>query len=201
MLNHQTDHKTDTLVVPRSIIEPQPPYTPWTAVADDIQQNALWMPRPDAEISTQYVQLIPAATIQDQSGRYHTFSRRKSAYEYLSEKWSIIVGGHVEPEDRSIDIVSTMANTLRRELLEELGVNHRPTTPNTVVFDPRSPHVAILYEVQVHQPVTTTTTDEFEDSPSQPVRLLDGEQIFQHHSDRLDPWSKTIIEQITSVAP
>ena len=200
-MNHQTEHKTDTLVVPRSIIEPQPRYTPWTVVADDIKQNAMWMPRPEAETSTQYIQLIPAATIQDQSGRYHTFSRRKSVYKFLPEKWSIIVGGHVEPKDRSTDIVSTMANTLKRELLEELGINHRPTTPNTVVFDPRSPHVAILYTVQVHQPVTTTTTDEFEDSPSQPVRLLHGDQILRHHSARLDPWSKTIIEQIASVAP
>ena len=58
------------------------------------------------------------------------------------------------------------------------------------------PHVAIIYTVQVHQPVITTTTDEFEHSPNQPVRLMEATEILRQHLEYLDPWSKIVIEHI-----
>ena len=191
-MTSQTDQTT--LVVPSSII---PSGTNTLEIGDLTPENGqpmMWMPRHLAENSRHHLQIIPVATVHDANGRYHVFRRTPSQHDYLSGKLALTVGGHIEPQDQGSNLTETMMNALRRELLEEIGITEKPSKPEFAVFDPKSPHLAVVHRVMVTTPVVPTA-DEFREEPA---RLMEEPALAQM-AKQLDPWSAIIISRVVQV--
>jgi hypothetical protein len=141
---------------------------PWQTIAKAVTGAASWLPREEAEASADCLQLIPAATVQDEHMRYHVFRRIRSGQAYLTGRLSVTVGGHIEPGDCGTDLETTIRNTLQRELLEEIGITAAAGKPETAVFDPRSKHLAVVHRVITDQTVRNIGATEFSNEAEGP---------------------------------
>lgn len=94
--------------------------------------EAEWLSRQQAEKSERWVQIIPCAVIQDESGRYAVFRRSKEPRDDLSRKVSLLIGGHVESDFCKDDSLWTiLLRSLLRELKEEVNV-HNPSVDGLI---------------------------------------------------------------------
>lgn len=103
--------------------------------ADEIFQSLLesgefaYIPRDEAEEDPEWKQLIPY-TVLRRGREVFRYQRTKKAGETrLHDKWSVGVGGHINPEDGLTDLVEgdTYENAVWRELQEEVGLEGRET--------------------------------------------------------------------------
>ena len=191
-------HDNETLVVPTQVIDQILNCQPWQQLADIVHQHHTWMPRAHAEADQDYVQLIPCATLQNRSEQLHLFQRCASGYDYLSDRLSIIIGGHCEPGDLGANLLETLHNTMTREILEEVGINPEiPDQPTMAVrfgtSGDAAQHMALIYPVSTDLPIQSVTPDEFTEHAGSISKLLSAAQIHRDHFENLDPWSKIIV--------
>lgn len=133
--------KEEVLVIPTNTI------IPWEGVKtknkwqilETISQNAFLMLRNEAEGNPQVTQIIPYCVLShtDSEGTKRLFhaQRKSEADRELKGKWTIGIGGHINPEDRVIhslskkqkkimnldkDLIPTLLACVKRELSEEL---------------------------------------------------------------------------------
>jgi len=83
--------------------------------------SAQFKDRPFAETDTSHKQVIPYAIITSE-GRYLTYERSGGNEARLDKKYSIGVGGHINPEDHCSDWRRVVYFSVLRELDEELCV-------------------------------------------------------------------------------
>ena len=151
------------LVFPKSVLRNLGPFTPTgraQRVLDEIQDTASWLEREEAEASTQVVQVIPCTILRNPEGLNHVLTRVRDARPSLSNRLSLIVGGHIDgPAD--ILLSELARSTLMREISEEL-VCQTPeqVTPLGLVFAPgkedtTSAHLALVYGSVVRGSVET----------------------------------------------
>ena len=105
----------------------------------------LWLPRAEAERSPDAKQWIPYALLRNSRGAIASYPRGGSESR-LHGRWSLGIGGHINPEDKPSgfdlkpDWTGILQNALRRELAEEfpgtenaparfLGLVHEESTP------------------------------------------------------------------------
>jgi predicted NUDIX family phosphoesterase len=86
-----------------------------------LRRAAGFMPRPLAETDTSHKQVIPYVVVTSE-GRYLTYERSGGNEERLNSKFSIGVGGHVNPEDDQTNKVRVLFFAALRELDEELCI-------------------------------------------------------------------------------
>lgn len=86
-----------------------------------LRKAASFMPRSVAEVDTSHKQVIPYAVVTSE-GRYLTYERSGGNEERLNAKFSIGVGGHVNPEDDQTNKVRVLFFAALRELDEELCI-------------------------------------------------------------------------------
>ena len=86
-------------------------------VLDDF--TPLWCKREDAEADENYKQIIPYAIVRCRHDGLLACYPRKGAESRLHGKWSLGVGGHINPEDDQNGASRTALAALRRELAEE----------------------------------------------------------------------------------
>ena len=193
-----------TLVVHASSTEKMEPFTPWNDAKKTILTLAQWMPRELAELDLQWQQLIPSAIISDGHGNYYTFPRTSDTRRpELSEKLSIIIGGHPDDEDRRSDNIShTMRNSLVREIAEETNAKALvPQHPIGTVTDQTTKataqHIGIIYEVQGSGQITARASEEFKADSPENGNLMNIQELTRI-SQRLDPWSAILVRQMTA---
>ncbi len=205
--NNNTKHLGKTvLVCPKAVLSDVPEFILWAEhpkVFEDIRESLMWMDRPIAEKTTQHIQIIPAAYIQNQKGWYCVLERTPSEYSYLHRKLSLISGGHIdqpEPHMREETFENTLLYNLRRELKEELGIS--PTKPPEILgmiytrlSDDSSRHAAFMYRAQANQ-VFTQAPEEF-NTESAITGTFAGHQGLTELRERFDPWSKVLIDHLT----
>ena len=85
-------------------------------ILDLVQRHHQFVDRDYAEYAAEYKQIIPYAVLM-QDGKYFLTQRlRKQTEKRLHGMYSIGLGGHINPEEESLDDV--IAGGLRRELRE-----------------------------------------------------------------------------------
>ena len=193
-----------TLVVPACKTNQMESFTPWDHAKKAILTLAKWMPRELAELDLQWRQLIPSAIIGDGNGNYYTFPRTTDAKRpELSERLSIIIGGHPDRQDRDGDDIShTMRNSLVREIAEETNATAIvPQHPIGTVTDrttrATAQHIGIIYEVKGRGLITARASEEFKADSPENGNLMDIEELTRI-SKQLDPWSAILVRQMTA---
>lgn len=117
-----------------------------------IEQNALFLPRYEAEENCTFLQIIPYIIIKKEDKYFAYYRHGKSKEPRLLNKYSLGFGGHINPCDseHSSNIILT---GMLREYSEELSVkaNHQPIFKG-LVRDKSSQlidHIGLVFVVDV----------------------------------------------------
>ena len=215
-----------TVVIDSRLVRYLPEYLSWEHAQETINHhNLMWVPRSTAESTLDLTQLIPSAIITTQHHQYHTFKRCSSDFEQLSDKLSIIIGGHCDFDDiqphNCVDVTPQQLHTwaqkfdqvfqraVARELMEEVaysiyttGSNAPPPDiqPLAVVRDRSTPktaqHMALIYPITCHRRLYALAPEEFE-TDVQNNGILHHISELQRNSANLDPWTRIIANHIS----
>ena len=182
----------EVYVVPRAAVVPAPG---WYGIRTAALAEALaaigrlgeYRPRSEMERDPSFKQVIPYLVLRD-GARYFLMRRsRAGADARLHDRWSIGVGGHLNPGDGGLDL------GLRREWHEELVADFTPAFRpvgllNDDTTDVGQVHLGVVYladaggrEVAVRE--TDKLTGEFVPAPAVEAVL-----------ERLETWSRIVFE-------
>lgn len=159
---------SQVLVFPRVIFGDAFSLLPWDSIQEQIvkiENTFSWLNRPDAERSDDWVQAIPCVFIRDHAGKYCVLRRVRNSRSDLSNKLSLVVGGHIDGPDPHSSFQAAMSLNLMRELEEEIGIlpSENPRPVGVVIDDSSleaSRHVAFLHEI-VSEQVSPKAPEEF----------------------------------------
>ena len=159
-----------------------------------IEQHAGYRRRGDCEGDPTWKQVIPYLVVRDRGSLFLMKRTRAGADERLHERWSIGVGGHVNPEDGGI------AGGLAREWVEELDADWDPA-PILVglLNDDTDPvgavHLGIVYRVEAAgRPVAVRETHKLEGAFVPPIEAL---RVY----DRMETWSSLVYDFLFERSP
>ena len=202
------------LCVPRRCVENQQSFTPWGS-ADWLFRTAetgmRWLPRREAEASTEFIQPIPCALVVSEQEKYYVFRHIREVRADLKARFSLIVGGHIDWEADTPEFSQLVRSTLTREISEELDINEETSiTPIGLVVDhtslESSRHVGIVHEVIVSGSVEPSAKGEFSISAKYSGLLYSAFALrrlrrFDPWSARFDPWSAIILRDYVAQQP
>jgi predicted NUDIX family phosphoesterase len=166
-----------------------------TALAALIRRDGTYRPRAEVELDPSWKQLIPYPVLRDGDAWYLMRRTKAGGDARLHDRFSIGVGGHVNPGDDSLD--GDLSAALRREWHEELVVDFVPdfrfvgllnddTTPVGQV------HLGIVYVGDAAgQPVAIRETDKLSGAFA---ATADVAAV----SDRLETWSRIAFEWLAA---
>ncbi len=193
---------TKVLVFPRTVFGSAFTLLPWESVEyqlDEIERTFSWLQRPEAEQSEDMVQAIPCTIVKDSRDRYCLFRRVTENRRDLSQKLSLIIGGHIDEADDQNCFLDTMSRNLVREIDEEIGVSlEEPPQPVGVIIDGSSivasRHVAFLHEM-VAESVSSQALEEFSSKESKYTGKFVPASTLAEWRNQFDPWSRLVIEE------
>jgi len=96
-----------------------------TAVADVVREHGTFRARSAVETDPSWKQVIPYPILRDGPRWFLMRRTRAGGDARLHDRYSIGVGGHVNPVDGGLD--GDLSNALRREWTEELDVDFVPS--------------------------------------------------------------------------
>ena len=202
----------EILVFPRSFLNDKGEFIQQDEAKQLIESLSVavdWMPREEAESSEAWVQPIPCAIFRDASGKYCVFRQIRQRRKDLSQRLSLVVGGHVDRCAESSLLPEVLSETVKREVWEEVGIvlDHTPSLVGMVVDASSlmaSRHVGFIYQVDVNTDVKSLSSEEFSIRSEYNGRFLNMEDHtkFRLKEGRLafgslqfDPWSSIIYAQ------
>lgn len=173
--------------------------TPWHGIRaareDDVaglvRRSGAYLPRSQVEPDPAWKQLIPYPVLRDGPAWFLMRRTKAGADPRLHDRWSIGVGGHVNPADGGLDGDLTAA--LRREWHEELvadfvpdlrfvGLLNDDTTPVGQV------HLGLVYEGDAAgRPVAVRETDKLSGAFATSAEVAAV-------ADRLETWSRIVFD-------
>jgi predicted NUDIX family phosphoesterase len=165
------------------------------ALADLIRREGAFRPRVEMEADPSWKQVIPYPVLRDGDAWYLMRRTKAGSDARLHDRYSIGVGGHVNPEDGALDGDLTAA--LRREWHEELVVDFVPAFRFVgLLNDDTTPvgevHVGLVYEGDAAgRPVAIRESDKLSGGfvPTAEVAAV---------ADRLETWSRLAFEFLAS---
>jgi predicted NUDIX family phosphoesterase len=182
------------LVVPRQVV---PERASWYGLRADgiddflavVEAHGRYEPRAAMEVDPSFKQIIPYLVLRD-GERYFLMRRTKAGGDArLHDRWSIGVGGHVDPGDAGL------AGGLRREWHEELVAGFEPTfTPYALLNDDTTEVGAVHLGVVVladagGRPVSVRETDKLSGAFADPSEVAAG-------VDHLETWSRIVFDAL-----
>jgi predicted NUDIX family phosphoesterase len=161
------------------------------ALAGLIRREGAFRPRVEMEADPSWKQVIPYPVLRDGDAWYLMRRTKAGSDARLHDRYSIGVGGHVNPEDGALDGDLTAA--LRREWHEELVVDFVPAFRFVgLLNDDTTPvgevHVGLVYEGDAAgRPVAIRESDKLSGGfvPTAEVAAV---------ADRLETWSRLAFE-------
>ncbi len=192
------DHDERVLVVPRTSIMPG---GGWLGLRRDglaaalqtIAREGRFVARAAAEHDSNHKQVIPYLVLRD-GERWFLMRRTRAGVDArLHDRWSIGVGGHLNPGDRDV------LGGLRREWNEELVADFEPPfAPVGLLNDDTTAvgavHVGIVYEADAAgRPVEIRETDKLEGAfaaTDEVAAVRDG----------METWSRLVFDALTGSA-
>lgn len=115
--------------------------------------EVLYETRSKAEENFNLKQIIPYILIQNSKKTLTGIYKRKGSEERLADLWSSGVGGHVNTNDKSKSVFSTIKNGMQRELSEEItGLPKKYSISfcgiiNEEVTEVGKVHLGIVYKI------------------------------------------------------
>ena len=190
----------EVLVLPRKLIAEMDGFVPWdrtSALIDDFQGSSQWMARHEAERSMEWIQPIPCAVISDGSGNYSVF--RPASKVSRNQCLSLIVGGHIDRGGDHDRIMSIFLETLKREVLEEVGItiDHELTSVGMAIDSSSvsaSRHIGVVYEVKIESKLKPRAPEEFSLGSKYNGSRLSIKELARLRS-QFDPWSSIVFSQ------
>ncbi|MEA2538002.1 MAG: hypothetical protein QOF11_2236 [Chloroflexota bacterium] len=182
-------------VVPREVVIPGP--HGWLgirsfaeeAVLETIASAGRFAPRPDMEGDPAFKQIIPYLVLRDGQRWFLMQRTRGGADSRLHDRWSIGVGGHLNPGDAGV------AGGLAREWREELKAEFAPDFRfvgllNDDTTEVGRVHLGVVFEADaVGRPVTVRETDKLRGgfASSEEIRTV---------RDQLETWSRIAFDEL-----
>jgi predicted NUDIX family phosphoesterase len=193
-----TDDDERVRVVPRAAL---PDAAGWHGVVEGdlealvrlVGEAGRDLPRAEMEQDASFKQIIPYLVVRD--GRRYFLMRRTRAGgdQRLHDRWSIGVGGHLNPGDAGVH------DGLLREWREEIDA---PFTPEFrfvgLLNDDTTPvgsvHLGVVFEADAGgRPVAIRELDKLSGSFAEPAEV-------RAVADRLETWSALVFEHLESIA-
>jgi predicted NUDIX family phosphoesterase len=182
------------LVVPRDVL---PDGAAWHGVRTEgiataleaIDRHGRFEPRAAMERDPGHKQVIPYLVLRDGPDYFLMRRTRAGADARLHDRWSIGVGGHLNPGD------GDLAGGLRREWREELDAGFDPEFAivgllNDDTTEVGSVHVGVVYEAQaLGRPVRIRETDKLSGAFAAPADVAAV-------ADRLETWSRLVFDAL-----
>ncbi len=156
------------------------------------------VPRTIAESESSVTQAVAYATLRSGNDLVCLRRRSKNRRE-LDDRWTLVFGGHVNPEER--DGLAGLRRCVQRELREEFGDLHcNHLSFIGIVADPRSEvgrqHLGFMFEAKVV--AETVELDRRFDNHD--YSLIPGrrhfskiDQLLTIDRERFDPWSQLVL--------
>ncbi len=187
------------LVVPRAIVVPGDGWLGIrregsAAVLAAIAAAGRFEPRPAVEADPGFKQVIPYLVLRDGRRWFLMQRTRAGGDERLHDRWSVGVGGHLNPGDRDI------AGGLDREWHEELSADFSADFRflgllNDDTTDVGRVHLGVVFSADAAgRPVTVRETDKLAGG------FVDETEV-EAVRDRLESWSRIVFEHLTGPAP
>jgi len=186
------------LVVPRAALMGDPG---WRGVTTDglvgfealVAREGRFRDRSAMERDRRWKQVIPYLVLRD-GARYFLMHRSRAGSDpRLHDRWTIGVGGHLNPGDRDL------AGGLRREWAEEIEADFAPAFRlvgllNDDTGDVGSVHVGAVYVADAGgRPVAIRETDKLEGRFADPAEVAAV-------ADRMESWSALVFEHLEATA-
>ena len=161
------------------------------AVVATIRSHGTYLPRPAAEADPAWKQVIPYPVLRD-GERYFRMRRTKAGGDArLHDRYSIGVGGHLNPEDDAHggDVRAGMT----REFGEELEAAFEPVFEfvgllNDDTTEVGRVHLGLVFTTDAGgAPVTIRETDKLSGAFVRPAEVAEV-------ADRLETWSRLVFE-------
>jgi predicted NUDIX family phosphoesterase len=166
-------------------------------LADLIRRHGEFRPRSAMEQDPTWKQVIPYPILRDGPRWFLMRRTRAGSDARLHDRYSIGVGGHVNPEDGGLD--GDLSTALRREWAEELAIDFLPDFRFVgLLNDDTNPvgqvHLGLVYEGDAAgRPVAIRETDKLSGG-----FVTTGEVAAV--ADRLETWSRLAFEFIETRA-
>ena len=185
------------LVVPRASIMADPG---WHGITTDglagfeglVGRDGEFRARPEVEIDRSWKQVIPYLVLRD-GARYFLMRRTQAGADArLHDRWSIGVGGHLNPGD------GDLAGGLRREWREEVVADFEPEFTligllNDDSTEVGSVHVGAVYLADAGgRPVAIRETDKLAGAFADPADVASV-------VDRMESWSALVFHHLEGV--
>jgi predicted NUDIX family phosphoesterase len=162
-------------------------------LAELVREEGSFRPRSAMEADESWKQVIPYPVLRDGDDWFLMRRTRAGTDERLHDRYSIGVGGHVNPDDGGLD--GDLSAAIRREWLEELAVDFVPRFRFVGLLNDDTTavgrvHLGVVYEADAAgRPVAIRETDKLTGSfvPGPAVAAV---------ADRLETWSLLAFEHL-----
>jgi predicted NUDIX family phosphoesterase len=167
-------------------------------IVEEIYRSGEFIPRSLAERDPTFLQPIPCGLIHCDH-RILTLERQeKNKRHSLNGRLALWAGGHVDVDDALSPSEDLLRSSLERELGEELDVVTGRPEFQGIIYDGRSLHFAVVYDVPAMEPAgRAASNDEFRigkrTSPS--GRFVPLEEL-ERRFNQLEAWSKLILTEL-----
>lgn len=171
----------------------------WNAVVKS--DRLAWVDRAKVEDDPSWKQIIPYCVLAGHEGIFRYRRTKKGGESRLHDKWSVGVGGHINPVDGDTSIGSTaVQNAIMRELFEEVGfLDEVVSQPFGVLYDPSNAvgqvHFGLVYFICVG-----CGRLEFHD-PALSQGLFDSVEHLRGDIDLFENWSQMVIRSLLPSKP
>ncbi len=184
-------------VVPRAVVMDDPGWRGLRTVGTwaglrAIRAAGRFAPRGPMEHDRAWKQVIPYLVLRDSASIFLMRRTRAGADERLHERWSIGVGGHLNPGD------GDLAGGLRREWREELAADFVPRFRflgllNDDTTDVGAVHLGAVFTTDARgRAVSVRETDKLCGS------FASLDDVWAVH-DRMESWSQLVIEALSGI--
>jgi len=165
------------------------------ALVDLIRRTGVFRPRAEMEADERWKQVIPYPVLRDGDAWFLMQRTRAGGDARLHDRYSIGVGGHVNPEDGGLD--GDLRGALQREWLEELAVDFVPEFRFVGLLNDDTTSVGRVHVGLVHEanaggrPVAIRETEKLSG------RFVGAAEVVAV-ADRLETWSRLAFELLAT---
>ena len=168
-------------------------------IIEEIYSSGDFRPRSEVEKDPGLLQPIPCAVLHWKN-RVLTLERQEKERSHsLHGRLVIWAGGHVDIEDARSSNSELLLSCLERELDEEIKLTRGAPELQGLIFDGRSLHFAVVYDVPGEPPPggVLEVSEEFRPGSRRSIRgsFVSLNELEKRY-DRLETWSKLILSDV-----